>query len=222
MIVRILFIIFGILISSSLFGQSEGAQVKNFRHDITAVLDTVYKDDQKYREQIQKLEDEPGRNPKEVQNLWEIIAEKDSVNLIKVEKIVSENGWLGADDIGEKGNKTLFLVIQHADTETQIKYLPLFREAVKIGNGKAEHLALMEDRILIAQGKKQIYGSQLMTDPNSNEIVLFPMINPEKVNERRKSIGLNSIEEYLKDFDIAWDLKKFEKRMEEINLKTKQ
>ncbi|MFV0377840.1 MAG: DUF6624 domain-containing protein [Mangrovibacterium sp.] len=217
--IGILFILFGILISNLVTGQNEIIQESNLNKELVLILDSVYQEDQKYREEIQETETKYGWNSKEIKNLWKIIAEKDSINLIKVEKIINENGWLGSNVIGEKGNKTLFLVMQHADTKTQIKYLPKFREAVKNGNAKAEHLALMEDRVLIAQGKKQIYGSQLMTDPNTNEIVLFPMIHPEKVNERRKNIGLNSIEEYLENWDISWDLDKFQERMAKYDSK---
>jgi len=219
--VGILLILFGILISNLVTGQNEIIQETNLNKDLVLILDSIYQEDQKYREEIQEIETKYGWNSKEVQDFWKIIAVKDSINLIKVEKIITENGWLGSDIIGEKGNKTLFLVIQHADTKAQLKYLPLLREAVKNGNAKAEHLALLEDRILLSQGKKQIYGSQLMSDPKSNEIVLFPMIKPETVNERRKNIGLGSIEEYLKNWDIVWDVEKFQQRMAEYDLKRK-
>ena len=59
---------------------------------------------------------------------------KDSINLIKVMKILDERGWLGKNVVGTQGNQTLFLVIQHADLEYQQKYLPMMREAVKDGN----------------------------------------------------------------------------------------
>ncbi len=78
---------------------------------------------------------------------WKIINEKDSINLIKIKKILDERGWLGADIIGNQGNSTLFLVIQHSDIETQEKYLPMMREAVKKGNANSSSLALLEDRV---------------------------------------------------------------------------
>ena len=45
---------------------------------------------------------------------------------------------------------TLFLVIKHANAPTQVKYLPMLREAVKNGNVKAHNLALLEDRVMLA------------------------------------------------------------------------
>lgn len=43
-------------------------------------------------------------------------------------------GWLGSDVIGKAGSKTLFLVIQHADQQTQERYIEIFRNAVIAGN----------------------------------------------------------------------------------------
>jgi hypothetical protein len=100
----------------------------------------------------------------ELITLIDLMNEKDSLNLIKVEKILNEHGWLGANVIGKQGNKTLFLVIQHSDLETQLRYLPIMREAVKNGNAKGKDFALLEDRIAIKQGKRQIYGSQIKID----------------------------------------------------------
>jgi len=64
-------------------------------------------------------------------SIGKIMDRKDSINLIKVMKILDERGWLGKNVVGEQGNKTLFLVVQHADLEYQQKYLPMMRDAVK-------------------------------------------------------------------------------------------
>jgi hypothetical protein len=71
--------------------------------------------------------------------------EKDSLNLIKVKKILNERGWLGEDIIGHYGNLTLFLVIQHSSLETQEKYSVMMKEAVKKGNASPSNFALLED-----------------------------------------------------------------------------
>jgi hypothetical protein len=215
---RILFTLLGILIFNIAFSQNDKTTKVNLSKELISILDTIHKDDQKYREESQELEKKYGWHSKEVQDLWKIIHFKDSINLIKVKKILNEEGWLGPDIIGEDGNTTLFLVIQHADTEAQIKYLPMLREAVKNGNAKARHLAMLEDRILIFQGEKQIYGSQIEMDYKTKEYILSPMIDPDNVDQRRAEVGLKPIAEYLKIFNIAWDVEKFKMRMEEYEL----
>ncbi len=214
----LLFSLFGILTFNIAFGQNNKTPEINRNKKLIAILDTIYREDQKYRKESQVLEKKYGWDSKEVQDIWKIIHLKDSINVIKVKKILDEEGWLGSDIIGKNGNLTLFLVIQHADLQTQIKYLPMLREAVKNGNAKPSDLALLEDRVLISQGKKQIYGSQLEMDFNTKEYKLSPMIDPDNVNKRRESVGLKPIAEYLQIWDITWDLDTFKKRMEEYDL----
>ncbi len=190
----------------------------NYNKLLVSVLDTIYNDDQKYRAEGEELINKYGWESEEVKDFRKIIIAKDSINLIKVEKILTEYGWLGTDIVGEKGNSTLFLVIQHAKTETQLKYLPMFRVAVNNGKAQASHLALMEDRVLLAQGEKQIYGSQIGTDMITNEYILSPMIDPDNVDKRIEEIGLMPLAEYLNHFDLVWDIEKFKKRMKEYDL----
>jgi hypothetical protein len=128
----------------------------------------------------------------------------DSLNLLKIDRIVSEYGWLGPDIIGYQGNTTIFLVIQHSDHSAQVRYLPILRNAVSEGNASASDLAYLEDRVLVAQGKKQIYGTQVKRDTISGSYIVPPIENPEKINLRRKQVGLGSIENYLKRWNIIW------------------
>jgi hypothetical protein len=211
---RILFTLFGILILNMVFGQNKQLPEVTLNKYLVAVLDTIHKEDQKYREEEQLLEKKYGIESKEVQDIWKIINVQDSIDLIQVEKILNEYGWLGADIVGDMGNKTLFLVIQHANTPTQEKYLPMLREAVINGKAKANYLALMEDRVLLAQGEKQIYGSQLTMNSITNTWELEPMIDPDNADKRRSEVGLEPLAEYLKNWDIIWDIQKFKKRME--------
>jgi hypothetical protein len=119
----------------------------NLDKSLVAILDTIFDEDQKYRHQIAEIQDQYGRESIEMKAHWEIISQIDSINLLRVKKILDEKGWLGADIVGEKGNLALFLVIQHSDLETQEKYLPMMREAVSKGNARGRSLALLEDRV---------------------------------------------------------------------------
>ena len=208
-------LIITLLLSLSLFSQ---AQEKKDYKELIATLDSIHYLDQTYREQSVELEKEYAWDSPEIQKLAQMELIQDSLNLIEVEKIIAEHGWLGPDLIGEKGNKTIFLVIQHADITTQEKYLPILKDAVQNGNTKGAYLALMEDRILIRHGEKQIYGSQIAMNYETNQFQLSPMIHPEDVDNRRNKIGLNPIADYLKIWDLTWDLEVFKKRMEQYDL----
>jgi hypothetical protein len=53
----------------------------------------------------------------------------------------------------------------------------------------------MTDRALVSSGKPQRYGSQ--TFFKDGELVLRPTENPEKLDERRKSLGMIPEVDYL-------------------------
>jgi len=181
---------------------------KYYDKPLVAILDTVYKDDTTDRRKIDQIINDFGYESDEYKNLWDTINKKDSINQIKVNKIIDERGWLGEDVIGFQGNKTLFLVIQHADLDIQLKYWPIMQQAAKDGNVRKSYMALLEDRIALRQGKKQIYGSQIQGDIDGNYYVR-PLIDPENVDIRRAEVGLNTMAEYVKRWDITWDVEKY-------------
>ncbi len=185
--------------------------------ELVAILDTVFEEGQKYRKRIDAIAKEFGQESNEMQDLWKIMAETDSVNEIKVSKILDEHGWLGADVVGARGNQTLFLVIQHANIETQEKYLPKIREAVKNGKAQASHLAMLEDRVSLKNGGKQIYGSQIGMDQETGAYHLLPMIDPDNVDERREEVGLGKIQDYLNNWGLIWDAEAFKLKMDEFD-----
>jgi len=169
----------------------------NKNEELLAILDRIYQEDQKYRNQLEEIEKEFGEKSDEADSLWKIINEKDSLNQIIVKKILDEKGWLGIDVVGERGNSTLFLVIQHSDLASQEKYLPMMRQAVKKGNAFAKDLAYLEDRVALAKGKKQIYGTQIERNKETGEYYALPLIDPENVDKRRAEMGLFPLEVYF-------------------------
>lgn len=183
----------------------------SFGQRLNDQLDSIYSEDQKYRSQLSEIEKKYSVGSKEIKSLWQIIATKDSINLIKVKAIIDQHGWPGSDVIGKKGSRTLFLVIQHSDLDTQEKYLPIMREAVFKGNASASQLALLEDRVAIRQGKRQIYGSQIGRDPETNKYYVQPLDDPDNVDKRRAKVGLEKLAKYLKFWNIKWDVEKYKK-----------
>ena len=167
-------------------------------------LRNIYTLDQDLRNKTKQLEQEFGVNSQEVKDHWISIGRQDSLNLLKVKSILDKKGWLEPTEVSEEGNSAIFLVIQHADKETQEKYLPMMRSAVKEGKARGQDLALLEDRLALAQGEKQIYGSQIRRNADTGIYYVAPLRNPQQVNERRNSVGLGPIENYVMIWDINW------------------
>jgi len=193
----------------------------NLNKPLVAILDTIYIEDQKYRKQIDEIEEKYGWESKEMKAHWKIINEKDSINLIKVKAILDQYGWLGSDVVGGQGNSTLFLVIQHSDLATQEKYLPMMREAVKKGKAQGSSLALLEDRVALGQGKRQIYGSQIGRDPATQIYYVSPLEDPDNVDKRRAEVGLGPLSDYVSRWQIKWDVEQYKKDLPKLEEKTK-
>lgn len=167
--------------------------------------------DQQYRNQIDEIQNRYGGDSKEMKLLFSNMKETDSADLVQIDTIIKKYGWLGYNTIGEQANTTIFMVIQHSDLSVQLKYLPLLREAVKIGNAKARHLALLEDREALRQGKKQIYGSQMVWNMKTNTSYIAPLEDPANVDKRRVAVGLQPLSEYLASQGIKWNLEQYKK-----------
>lgn len=122
----------------------------------------------------------------------------DGENIKRVEEIIAKYGYPGKALVGTPENRAAWIVIQHSSPQVIQKYLPMLREAVKNGDLDRQSLALTEDRNLMYQGKKQIYGSQFFEA--NGKPAFWPIENPEVVNELRKEAGfVQTIEEYSKD-----------------------
>jgi len=196
---KIIFFIFFIVATIDVTGQSN--------KELSAILDTIYQQDQAVRLKIDSLQKQFGWKSEQVQSLLKTMGTQDSINLIKIKNIIDTHGWVGPEEVGKQGSQTIFLVIQHADSLTQVTYFPVMQEAVKKGKAQPQSLALLEDRILTNQGKEQIYGSQVRIN-ETGKYEFFPIKDEPNVNKRRASVGLQPLEEYAKFFDIRYVLPK--------------
>ncbi len=84
----------------------------------------------------------------------------------------------------------------------------MVREAVAQGEVRPSSLALLEDRVLVGQGKPQIYGSQLITDPTTGKNSIQPIADEMDVDKRRAAVGLEPLAEYAKRFGVIYEAPK--------------
>jgi hypothetical protein len=121
----------------------------------------------------------------------------DQENYLELKRIVAQYGWPGMDRVGKDASNVAFLILQHSTLQQQKELLPRFRTAVANGQGRAADLAMLEDRIRVREGKKQIYGGSVSSGPDGHPRV-DPIEDPANIDARRKSVGLPPIDEYLK------------------------
>jgi len=135
--------------------------------------------------------------------IWELKRKLNEQNLTRLEEIIEEYGWPKKSEFGGMAAGTVFLVIQHADLETQKNYLPIMTEAANNNEAQWSSLAMLIDRINMREGKPQIYGSQIRGS-NDGSLEVYGIENPEYVNQRRAEVGLGPIEDYVKIWNIEW------------------
>lgn len=123
----------------------------------------------------------------------------DDADRAEMKRIIQKYGWPGFDLVGTQGAEIAGGIIQHSDDDRtfQKRCLPLLRAAVRRGQAMPSSLALLTDRLLRASGKPQVYGTQLVTDGRGN-FVPPPLRDPARVDQRRASVGLGPLAEYLK------------------------
>lgn len=195
----------------------EAGYDKPLRGELLSILD----DDQQIRAEFMAAVENSGFKTPLADSLGRVMQHKDSINLIKISKILDEKGWVGKDKIGAQANQAFFLVIQHADLKWQQKYLPMMREAVKKGNAEAGSLALLEDRVALREGKKQIYGSQIYQNLKNQTYYVAPLEDPDNVDKRRDQVGLGPLAEYVKYWKLTWDAAEYKKKLPELEALSK-
>ena len=189
---------------------------KDIDLDLVNKLKVIRKEDGKYRGQYEIVKKKYGIESKELVECNNLIKHMDSINSSKVEDILDKYGWLGEKKISFQGNKTLALVIVHSRLSIQKKYLPMLKDAVKKSNALPEDLALLEDLIAVQEGRKQKYGTRVNQDYKTLEYFVEPLEDPDNVDKFREEVGLGPIAEYLKIWNIKWDIEQYKKDLPEI------
>ncbi|HEX2630744.1 MAG TPA: DUF6624 domain-containing protein [Chitinophagaceae bacterium] len=186
---------------------------KGYNVELQNELLAIYKDDQDERNRYGELNRlYPGDKAK-LDSMQRRMLSVDSINIAKVSAILDKYGWVGPDKVGKKASLALFLIIQHSDLAHQKKYLPLLKQAVEKGDAEKQSLALLEDRIAIREGNLQTYGTQIGINPKTDKYYVLPLKDPDNVDLRRGEVGLGPISEYLKQWDIIWDVQKYKEQL---------
>lgn len=122
----------------------------------------------------------------------------DESNGRRLEEIVELYGWPTIDMVGPQASSGAQVILQHGSVERKKRLLPELEKAVSNGQALARDMAMVRDSILVADGQNQIYGTQIVNGPNG-EMMLYPVEEPDLVDERRGMVGLPPLEDYLRD-----------------------
>lgn len=111
-------------------------------------------------------------------------------------EIIKSIGYPTIDKVGDEASEAAWLIIQHAISLPTFmkKCLVLLEEAVDKSHADPIHLAYLSDRIATYEDRPQLFGTSYDWDEVGK---LSPRLYDDltKVNERRRSLGLNTVEE---------------------------
>jgi len=126
------------------------------------------------------------------------VKDVDKINREEFKKIFEEIGYISSE-YGKEVQLAAFLIVQHMpkeDTPFMKEYLYLMKDDLK--NINPLNYAQLVDRVRIYEGKNQLYGTQFTSIQGKEEIYkLHKIFNQEKVDSRRKEIGLEPLKQYL-------------------------
>lgn len=185
---------------------------ERYNMPLKAKLDRIHGLDQQYRSQPSA-------------ETWPLQQELDNANQLAVDSIMAEYGYPGKSLVGPESSEAAWYVIQHSDRIGE--YLPQIKHAAETGEIPYHLYAKMLDRSLVRQGLPQRYGTQgqafFIGTPRQLAFI-WPIEDPEQVNERRQAAGFDTtVEENAKllfgpDFQYrAYTMEEVEQLRAELN-----
>ena len=181
-----------------------GRKTTTIDFDLKKQIEDIGVDDKKYRSIID------AENPKvrdSLMYLYDIPKDSigtdffakqqklDSINGIKIEKIIAEHGYPGKDLVGELNKDVAWSVIMHTNKVT--KYKDLIMKAAENNQLSYPKAAEMQDLFLMRKGYPQIYGTQIAEINGEDKI--WPIAEVDGVNIRRKYANFSqTVQQYAK------------------------
>jgi hypothetical protein len=148
--------------------------------------------DQQVREFATGSSGMPSQSDPRVARMLEV----DADNLQRLHHIVRQDGFPTARMVSYDGVAAAWLILQHATTDPafQASLLPTIEHMVGRGELGAQNYAMLADRVLLAEGKKQRFGTQFTG--LGAQMQMQPVQDPERVDQRRAKLGLTPLADY--------------------------
>jgi hypothetical protein len=119
----------------------------------------------------------------------------DADNTKWLKSVVEKHGWPRTSRVGADGAKSAWLLVQHADADAKFQRRCLdLMTALPKSEVSQSNLAYLTDRVLLAEGKKQLYGTQFTSVDGRWQP--RPIEDEANVDKRRAAAGLPPLAEY--------------------------
>lgn len=119
------------------------------------------------------------------------VRDTDAQHGVHIHQIIQEYGYPTQELIGAEGLKAFWLLVQHQDFD-----LKLQEDCLAHCDFEPENKAYLTDRVRVNNDQPQLYGTQFMR--SEGKLIPKPIEDEAHVDERRKEVGLDTLEEYAK------------------------
>ena len=116
-----------------------------------------------------------------------------------IKTTLDDYDWIDRRRFGRAVSNHAWLLVQHADDDPAFQRLALERMEGYLDNRGIDlaNYAFLWDRVAVNTGREQRYGTQPDWNCVNGKMKLQPLEDPENVNQRRKGMGLGTVEEGL-------------------------
>ncbi len=121
----------------------------------------------------------------------------DAKHTARMKEIVAKFGWPTVSMVSKDGATAAWLLVQHADADPRFQRQCLkLMQNVAAGEVSPGNVAYLVDRVLVNEGKQQLYGTQFWSQ--DGKMVPRPIEDRENLDKRRKEAGLGPFSVYEK------------------------
>ncbi len=120
----------------------------------------------------------------------------------KLDSLITLHGWPRQNFVGQAQTRAAALVLVYSNVELQKKYVQEIEKAVEYGEIEGRYFAIITDKILVADGEKQLYGTQYLYNDSTELMEIAPIENEIDLDRRRIELGLDSMNVYLKGKNV--------------------
>lgn len=119
----------------------------------------------------------------------------DRANQTALLAMLPPEGWFTIGRYGKEASKAAFVIVQHADVDLWRRFVPVLEPLAAKGEVAGGDFALMHDRLENAEGRRQLYGSQVKC--RGGQWVPEPIEDPSGLDQRRARLGMEPHASYL-------------------------
>jgi hypothetical protein len=186
--------------------KNSGVNEATFDSALYRLIDSLSKEDQKWRHASRELNNSKPVDSVRLAEAYRNMMLADSLNHLALVVIVEKHGFPDADLLGSEGTHLFWLLMQHQDAhpDFQQQVLALMEKAVQQGKASGQDYAYLLDRVSLNMGKLQVYGTQMNLNADGSSFEPRPCIDPEHLDERRASVGLGTIAQYIEVMNQAY------------------